>query len=286
MVSADNGMPRPFRGVIVDVHGTYHAQNIRHQPPDQLVDDVVTMRMLVPHLIRTGLFLLFSFWAFVIGVILGFAAVAASGFGFGGDPDPGLAGFGSFFNVIAWLLLITAIVLLFLPNKEPIGEYSMLLEGHAWTTPAAYSWVRAAAMARRTPFVNDPLLVSGIPVLVFTSGRVQAMLQVRPYGEDLFVGWTMWRARSTIVLIGNFLRDSFSWGSRRAQANAEVRASESRAMREIVHSLTREGVQAAIHATEAANDLGSTPEMLAGGIGQLPEINLGQPGGAQPSGRP
>jgi hypothetical protein len=74
---------------------------------------------------------------------------------------------------------------------------------------------------------------------------------VQPYGADLYVGWTMWRSRSTATLLAHFLRDTFGRFAPLPVFSAELRAASTRAMRESVHSLAREGVAAAAHVDEA-----------------------------------
>jgi hypothetical protein len=77
---------------------------------------------------------------------------------------------------------------------------------------------------------------------------------VRPIGVDLYLGWTMWRSRSTVVLIGHLLRDTFQGTGLSTGFSSEMRATASRALRELVHSVTREGVQAAILPPPVADD--------------------------------
>jgi hypothetical protein len=87
------------------------------------------------------------------------------------------------------------------------------------------------------------------------------MLLVQPYGADLYVGWTMWRSRSTATLLAHFLRDTFGRFAPLPVFSAELRAASTRAMRESVHSLAREGVAAAAHVDEArARQEAAAPE--------------------------
>ncbi len=85
------------------------------------------------------------------------------------------------------------------------------------------------------------------------------MLLVQPYGADLYVGWTMWRSRSTATLLAHFLRDTFGRFAPLPVFSSELRAASTRAMRESVHSLAREGVAAAAHVDEAARATRSRP---------------------------
>ena len=109
--------------------------------------------------------------------------------------------------------------------------------------------MRLAAAARRSPAEVRPSTVAGVPVLLFRQYSERAMLLVQPYGRDLYVGWTMWRSRSTATLLLHFLRDTFGRFAPSPRFSAELRAAATRALRESVHSLSREGVAAALQAS-------------------------------------
>ncbi len=238
--SADDGWARTIR----DAHDGYHAETRAHRDPDVLVDDVVTWRMLSPHLIRALLFLVSPTVLLLIWLLLDYLASTSS---------PSITG-RLIMNVIAAVtavLYLAGLASFFAPAKEPIAEYSRLLEGRAGAARGAYQWVTRAAQARRTPAEVEPSTVAGVPVLVFRQRSERAMLLVQPYGADLYVGWTMWRSRSTATLLAHFLRDTFGRFAPLPVFSAELRAASTRAMRESVHSLAREGVAAAAHVDEA-----------------------------------
>jgi hypothetical protein len=238
--SAEDGWARTIR----DAHDGYHAETRTHRDPDVLVDDVVTWRMLSPHLIRALLFLVSPTVMLLIWLLLDYLASTSS---------PSITG-RLIMNVLAALtavLYLAGLASFFAPAKEPIAEYSRLLEGRAGAARGAYQWVSRAAQARRTPAEVEPSTVAGVPVLVFRQRSERAMLLVQPYGADLYVGWTMWRSRSTATLLAHFLRDTFGRFAPLPVFSSELRAASTRAMRESVHSLAREGVAAAVHVDEA-----------------------------------
>ena len=237
--SADQGWARTIR----DAHDGYHAETRTHRDPDVLVDDVVTWRMLSPHLIRALLFLVSPTVLLLIWLLLDYLASTSS---------PSITG-RLVMNVLAALtavLYLAGLASFFAPAKEPIAEYSRLLEGRAGAARGAYQWVSRAAQARRIPAEVEPSTVAGVPVLVFRQRSERAMLLVQPYGADLYVGWTMWRSRSTATLLAHFLRDTFGRFAPVPVFSSELRAASTRAMRESVHSLAREGVAAAAHVDE------------------------------------
>jgi hypothetical protein len=247
--SADDGWARSIR----DAHDGYHTETRTHRDPDVLVDDVVTWRMLSPHLIRALLFLVSPTVLLLIWLLLDYLASTSS---------PSITG-RLIMNVIAAVtavLYLAGLASFFAPAKEPIAEYSRLLEGRAGAARGAYQWVSRAAQARRTPAEVEPSTVAGVPVLVFRQRSERAMLLVQPYGADLYVGWTMWRSRSTATLLAHFLRDTFGRFAPLPVFSSELRAASTRAMRESVHSLAREGVAAAAHVDEARARQDAAPE--------------------------
>lgn len=225
---------------VADAHAGYHAETRRHQTPDGLVDDVVTWETLKPHLMRALLFLVAPTGLLLLWLLLSYLASLST-------PDPVTVLVTAVIPILAVLLYLTGVAAFFAPAKEPIAEYAQLLEGRGAAAPAASERIRAAAAARRSPADVRPGTVGGVPVLLFHQHSERAMLLVQPYGEDLYVGWTMWRARSSATLLGHFLRDTFGRFAPSPRFSAELRAASTRAMRESVHSLAREGVAAAVH---------------------------------------
>jgi hypothetical protein len=233
-----SGVPG-FPDALAEAHAGYHDQTRRHGPPDVLVDDVVTYRMLSPHLMRAGLFLVTPTVLLLIWLLLGYLASMSS-------PSSSADAITTLIGIVVVVLYLAGVAAFFAPAKEPIAEYARLLEGRAGAAPTAYDWVRRAAEARHAPAELRPSTVAGVPVLVFAQRSERAMLLVQPYGEDLYVGWTMWRSRSSATLLGHFLRDTFGRFAAAPRFSSELRAAATRALRESVHSLSREGVTAAL----------------------------------------
>jgi hypothetical protein len=231
---------------IAEAHDGYHDETRLHRDPDVLVEDVVSWRMLSPHLMRALAFLVAPTVLLVIWLLLDYLASTS------GPSITGRLVMNVLLAVIV-VLYLAGVAAFFAPAKEPIAEYSRLLENRAGAARGAYDWVTRAARARRTPAEVAPSTVAGVPVLLFRQRAERAMLLVQPYGRDLYVGWTMWRSRSTATLLAHFLRDTFGRFAPLPVFSAELRAASTRAMRESVHSLAREGVAAAAWADRAAD---------------------------------
>jgi hypothetical protein len=230
---------------VVGAHADYHREIQQHDEPDGLVDDVVTYQMLAPHLMRTLLFLVAPTALLLVKVVIDYLASMSS-------PDGFTDAVSALLGVLILVLYLAGVASFFAPAKEPIAEHARLLENRGEAATSAYEHVRAAAAARRSPAEVAPSTVAGVPVLVFRQYSERAMLLVQPYGRDLYVGWTMWRSRATATLLLHFLRDTFGRFAPAPRFSAELRAAATRALRESVHSLSREGVAAAVHGAPPA----------------------------------
>jgi hypothetical protein len=236
---AGEGVDRAVAGA----HADYHREIQQHSEPDGLVDDVVSYRMLAPHLMRTLLFLVAPTVLLLIKFVVDYLAAMSS-------PDDLTDVVSTLLGLVVVVLYLAGIASFFAPAKEPIAEHARLLENRGDAAPDAFEHVRRAAEARRSPAEVHPSTVAGVPVLLFSQYSERAMLLVQPYGRDLYVGWTMWRSRSTATLLLHFLRDTFGRFAPSPRFSAELRAAATRALRESVHSLAREGVTAALQAPE------------------------------------
>ncbi|MHC1559910.1 hypothetical protein ACR9E3_13215 [Actinomycetospora sp. C-140] len=230
-------------------HADYHREIQQHTDPDGLVDDVVTYRMLAPHLMRTLLFLVAPTVLLLVKLVVDYLASMSS-------PDGFTDVLSTLLGLVVVVLYLAGIASFFAPAKEPIAEHSRLLENRGDAATAAAEYVRRAAEARQSPAEVHPSTVAGVPVLLFSQYSERAMLLVQPYGRDLYVGWTMWRSRSTATLLAHFLRDTFGRFAPAPRFSAELRAAATRALRESVHSLAREGVAAAL----TAGDVPAAPD--------------------------
>ncbi|MDD7937713.1 hypothetical protein PHK61_04675 [Actinomycetospora lutea] len=241
---------------VTGAHADYHREIQQHVEPDGLVDDVVTYRMLAPHLMRTLLFLVTPTVLLLLTFVIDYLASMST-------PDEFTDVVSTLLGLLVVVLYLAGIASFFAPAKEPIAEHSRLLENRGDVATSAFEYVRAAAEARQSPADVRPSTVAGVPVLLFSQYSERAMLLVQPYGRDLYVGWTMWRSRSTATLLVHFLRDTFGRFAPAPRFSAELRAAATRALRESVHSLSREGVAAATHLTTAASQPPSAPPPTA-----------------------
>jgi hypothetical protein len=254
-------MTKPFDQVLYDVHGNYRARKIDYSPPDQWVDDSLSWPLVQFHLIRVVPLLLLASVAFFMSVLLwitstisgAIAGLTRGGYGADDGASP-LSAMAVLLLVLAIVLLLGAIATLFLPYREPLAEYSMLIEGRAAAAASSYWWIWNAARQRQSPYQVLPARLSGQYFLTVKHGRDQVIIVVREVGADLFVGWNMWRSRSTMIVIGHYFRDLFANSGPGSSYRSSLRNSHTRALREAGHSLLREGVQAAIYGITPGSD--------------------------------
>lgn len=295
--STAGGPVKSFDQAIVDVHGTYRSHQGAYSPPDERVGDTISWPLLRTHVVRSGiLFLVASIIAVIAMYFTFLGAMIGQLSSLNGEAEGnGSSAFGAFMTIVAFLAYIACIVTLFIPVNEPIAEYSLLLEGRVAAGPASYWWILHTAQGRQTPYRMEPARLAGQYFLSIKDGRDQAMVVVRTVGQDLFVGWTMWRRRSTASVIGQLLRDLFHLTGRGTVYHAALRNSGGRALREFVQSLTREGIQAAISNFQPPDgvlerDLATLPDaemmLMQRNDAGAPAGGLSQVGLSQPSGPP
>ncbi|GAA1668884.1 hypothetical protein GCM10009765_17950 [Fodinicola feengrottensis] len=252
-------MTKPFDQVLYDVHGNYRARKIEYTPPEQWVDDSLTWPLLQFHLIRILPLFLCATAFFFLGILLSVLSAIGGLFTSGSGtyaistPSP-FGGLSVLCFILAVLLYIASIVTLFLPYREPMAEYSLLIEGRGGAARSSYWWIWSASRQRQTPYQVRPAKLAGQYFLTIKHGRDQVVMVVREVGADLFVGWNMWRSRSTVVVIGHYFRDMFANFGPGASFRSSLRNSHTRALRETGHSLLREGVQAAIYGISPGSD--------------------------------
>ncbi|MEU7871459.1 hypothetical protein [Dactylosporangium sp. NPDC049140] len=256
----------PWEQAMHNVQAAYRNARVTYAEPDEFADDSVTWKQLRPHTVRAAnVALVLSLVTFVIvcctcGLFANIGSNAQ-------DVDTLTAVGGASFLVpaiVIALAFIAWIVVLFFPIKEPIAEYALLVENRAAAAPAVYGYMLQSAAQRALPFPMAPVRIAGQYLMSFGDTRLQSLVAVQTYGTDLYFGWTMWRSRSTIILIGHALRDGFRAMAGGASYRSAINGGRIRALREITHSITRLGVQSAIAglaATEETNRLvATTPE--------------------------
>ncbi|WKU45682.1 hypothetical protein Q3V23_17385 [Streptomyces sp. VNUA116] len=247
-------------------NGSYRNQTLKYQQIELSFDESVGLREVI------GLWASAAVPATVVWLICWLFGLLTNDFDF---EEAGTAftvgGILSF--ILFWLILLGFSL------TEPVSEWRTLLEDKAEASPSAYAAIYGALSRRRIPVtavpsrirsdVFQPEVVSNR--LVVTSGRYVTYVSVFEYGTSLYLGWTMWRIRPGIVLIGTYFKDLIGgFKGRTGDVNQMLRTERPRAMREAVHSAVREGVEIAVQGIEVpiASTFGQDlPIMTAPGQG-------------------
>jgi hypothetical protein len=177
-----------------------------------------------------------------------------SAFGGATVPGPGINGFGTFLGVVFFLFDLV-LVISFWFGKIPIqlSEWKLTVDGKAAAAPMVFSHIAAVLYQRGTPIA--PLRVQRFRLprvgdqdyLELHSHIFYGYVACFAYGQDLYIGWTFWSKLSPIryvfMFIARIYRSLFNRGS---DLYTSLRYDSARAMRETMHSATREGVDVAV----------------------------------------
>jgi hypothetical protein len=263
-------------------------QTLRYRPVEIGLDEGVPLATLV------RLFV----WAFVASFLVSvvFTVLFAIVYLFSntGPLDTGVPGsdlllIGSVLSFVAfWLVLLGARI------DEPIAEWKTLIQDRFAAADSAYAAIYATLRGRGIPVdasaqrVRSDVLGREVVNnrLVITERAYAVFVTVFPYGTSLYAGWTMWRRRRGVTILGYFLKDLVGgFAGRSGAVNQMLRTERVRAMREAVHAAVREGVEAAVQgvdvplATAFGQDLPVHDLTLAPGQAPVPSASPSGPGG-------
>jgi uncharacterized protein YbjQ (UPF0145 family) len=256
----------------------YRMQTLRYRPVEIGLDEGVPLTTLVRLFVWA---LVTSFLVSVVFFVL-FAIVYV--FSDTGPFDTGLPGSGlllagSVLSFVAfWLVLLGARI------DEPIAEWKTLIEDRFAAADSTYAAVYGTLRGRGIPVeaaaerVRSDVLGREVVNnrLVITERSYSVFVTVFPYGTSLYTGWTMWRRRRGVTILGHFLKDlAGGFAGRAGAVNQMLRTERVRAMREAVHAAVREGAEAAVRGVDVP---------LTAAFGQdLPVYDLGAPADRPPA---
>jgi hypothetical protein len=247
----------------------YMGQRLRYSvPPEPTFDPLGSPRFIVQVLLRAALYAMTyaAGWTVValLFLVTNFHALSSpftdssnniSEFSGAATaaPSPGINGFGDFLIVVFFLFSL-ALVICFWFLKIPIqlSEWKLTVEGRAGAAPTVFSHIAAVLYERGTPIA--PLRAQRFQVpagardyLELNSYIFYGYVACFGYGQDLYIGWTFWSKLSPIryvfMFLGRLWQSLFNRGS---DLHVSLRYDSARALRETIHSATREGVDVAI----------------------------------------
>ncbi len=261
--AADFSWPYPGGSVPADAAAgqrTPNAQYLGHRlvfdkVPETSFDPTGNPRLLRQFFVHALLyFLVFAAGGLAAGLAL---LVIANGI----SSALSLWSFGAQITGLALLCLFWLI-----PLPVQLSEWKFFVDGKAQVAPVTFDHIAWALRRRRTPLdmvrVRRLKLAGGQrrDYLEIRRGMFSGLISCFGYGEDLYVGWTMWFRISPLHWLLMFIA---SWWRTLRRPDADIcvslRYDYARAMREAVHSVAREGVDVAVgEARPHGHDIGKS----------------------------
>jgi hypothetical protein len=186
--------------------------------------------------------------------------------------------------VVAWLAI--GIVAWWFPVWVSLSEWKFMLDGKGAAGPPAFEHIGWALRHRHTPI--DRLSVHRLSLsgrasrdyLYAQDGVFRAYICCFAYGDDLYVGWTLWWRVSAIRWFWTLaVRAYQALTLRGSELHFVHRYDSAKALREAIHGAVRQGLDAAsgLVSFQGTGTIGS----------EIPVEEVGLPrSGAEPSGLP
>jgi hypothetical protein len=233
---------------------TYMGLRLKYDPqPEPSWDPIGSTRYLAQIALRAALY--WAVGAFVDFVLFIFTAIVAGG----SHSLSAIEGTGGFFTIVIFLFnLVLFICFWFLKVPIQLSEWKLTVDGKAAAAPTVFSHIGWVLYGRQTPIDSLRVQQFRLPgtgsrdYLELQSGIFYGYIACFPYGHDLYVGWTFWVRispfRYLCMFVARIWQSLFNRGS---DLYVSLRYDSARAMRETMHSATREGVDVAAGHLEA-----------------------------------
>jgi hypothetical protein len=213
------------------------------QVPEPTFDPIGNVRFLFQMAVRYGLYIMVYLLGACAGIVVcGLIAIV--------NPIAGLILF-----VLAAALVGLALTIFFWFLTIPIqlSEWKISVDNKAAAVPAVFDHVAWVLRGRAVPL--DSLQVRRLRLpgegvrdyLELRRGIFTGYVACFSFGQDLYVGWTFWVTLSPFRYVCMIVvRIWHSLTNRGSDLYTTLRYDSARAMRETMHSATREGVDVAI----------------------------------------
>jgi hypothetical protein len=192
--------------------------------------------------------ILIGFVSTAFSLMVAFGAGAASTRG-GADAGGGIAIlFATMAMMAPWIWIILVLVV---PLTEVLSDWHLLLDGKADIADTAYGVVyRSLTVDHHIPASVAPKRVRvGPPVpgvrnlLHIAIGKYYSYVSVFAFGNDLYLGWTLWRRQIPIMVVFRWIRSVFGGDP---GYSGMIEMEPIKAMRETVHNALRGAIETAI----------------------------------------
>lgn len=140
-----------------------------------------------------------------------------------------------------------------IPERDWVSQWELTLDGKAEAAESTYAAIIRGVKERNLPVsvkVRRIRAGAGTGIgnyLVIHRGRFTVYVGVMAFGTGLFVTWSMWRHMSRGRTIWQWMRETAAGLVGRGSIfHQTIRSDPDRALREAIHNVAREGVEAAI----------------------------------------
>lgn len=249
--AASSGMPLPSgpqAGPAVGQAGpnaTYMGMRLQYQPvPEPSFDPIGNVRFIFQMAVRYALYVL----VYLLGAFGGLIVCGIIALAIGWQAGSGLFAIAA---VVIGLTLTACFWFLKIPIQ--VSEWKISVDNKGAAAPMVFDHVTWVLRGRAIPL--DSLQVRRLRLpgdgvrdyLELRRGIFTGYVACFAYGQDLYVGWTFWITLSPFRYVCMIVaRIWHSLTGKGSDLYTSLRYDSARAMREVMHSATREGVDVAV----------------------------------------
>jgi hypothetical protein len=250
------------------VNDAYMGRRLMYNvPPEATFDPLGSSRFLDQVRLRALLYVMSWGLGFTLFIVLFLitnlgsigSSISNSTNSLGTTSSSPINGFGDFLFFLLFIFsLVLAICFWFLKIPIQLSEWKITVDGKAGAAPTVFSHIAAVLYERRTPIAPIRAQRFKLPrsaprdYLELNSGIFYGYVACFGYGQDLYIGWTYWSKLSPIRYVFMFFARLWqSLFNRGSDLYVSLRFDSARALRETIHSATREGVDVAVGRLEA-----------------------------------
>lgn len=203
---------------------------------------------------RSAVTSVISFVVLVLGgCCVGFFTMldASSSYEQSGPSDPYilLQQFSAAITLVPLLTFTVFVITLLLPHRQLVSEWHLVLDGHAALAETAYTAVCRDLVRRQLPicwdirWARDAMQGRLIRRLIVRDAKFTVYVSALGYGNDLYLGWQLWRNELGVQVLGAYIRALFV--SPIHDLRGSLAADRARALRDAVHNALRSAIEAA-----------------------------------------
>lgn len=168
-------------------------------------------------------------------------------------------------RITPWALYLLWVFFASIKTTTWASHWHLVVDDAAEAADQSFAAIGRAALQRELPVEITPRRVyrPGRPrrnYLLVRDEPISAYVSVSAYGTGLYLGWSMWRRESLLSMLWLYLR---LLPFLKIHLRQYLAADDTRALREALHNVVREGVEAAVLRNGPALEEVFSPDLLA-----------------------